>query len=150
MSVQDSYFRVLEITYAGADRLLAFLRPVLKPGGATERLFVVGERLSKGPLFNCQMCGQCVLHSTGMTCPMNCPKNMRNGPCGGVRPNGHCEIRPEMTCVWFKAWNRSTRMRLYAADIHEILPPLDRRKQGSSAWINEVNGQGAPPSGWAS
>lgn len=149
MVVRDGYFRLLEIAYAGADRLLAFLRPVLRPGGGTERLFVVGERLSKGILFNCQMCGQCVLHSTGMTCPMNCPKNMRNGPCGGVRSNGHCEIRPEMTCVWLKAWERSEGMRLYAADIHEILPPLDRRRQGTSAWINEVNGLGEPPQGWS-
>jgi hypothetical protein len=35
-----------------------------------------------------------------MSCPMNCPKSIRNGPCGGVRLNGHCEIKPEMRCVW--------------------------------------------------
>jgi hypothetical protein len=150
MSVQESYFRMLEIAYAGADRLLATVGRWLKPGGGTERVFVFGERASKGVLFNCQMCGQCVLHSTGMTCPMNCPKNMRNGPCGGVRANGRCEIRPEMTCVWLKAWERSGHMRLYGGDIHEILAPLDRRKQGSSAWINEVNGLTKPPPGWAS
>ena len=38
------------------------------------------------------MCGQCVLHSTGMTCPMTCPKTLRNGPCGGVREDGDCEV----------------------------------------------------------
>ena len=26
---------------------------------------------------------------------MNCPKTLRNGPCGGVRQNGGCEIKPE-------------------------------------------------------
>ncbi len=148
MAFWQRYPRLLEIAYAGTDRLLAFLRPWLRPGGRTERLFVVGERLSKGVLFNCQMCGQCVLHSTGMTCPMNCPKNMRNGPCGGVRPNGHCEIRPEMTCVWLQAWERSSRMPLYGSDIHQVLPPLDRRRQGSSAWLNELNGLAEPPPGW--
>ena len=32
------------------------------------------ERITKGAVFGCHMCGQCVLHSTGMVCPMNCPK----------------------------------------------------------------------------
>ena len=50
------------------------------------------EAAVKKPIWGCQMCGQCVLHSTGMTCPMNCPKMLRNGPCGGVRPDGNCEV----------------------------------------------------------
>ena len=75
-----------------ADRLRAAGAPV----AATERLV-------KGALFDCKMCGQCVLSSTGMSCPMNCPKNLRNGPCGGVRDNGNCEVRPEMKCVWLEA-----------------------------------------------
>ena len=50
------------------------------------------RRVIKGLLFNCQDCAQCMLHYNGMTCPMNCPKNLRNGPCGGVRLNGHCEV----------------------------------------------------------
>ena len=41
------------------------------------------EKLVKGALFDCRMCGQCALSSTGMSCPMNCPKGLRNGPCGG-------------------------------------------------------------------
>ena len=28
------------------------------------------EHAVKGPVFGCSMCGQCVLHSTGLTCPM--------------------------------------------------------------------------------
>ena len=47
------------------------------------------EHAVKGPVWDCRMCGQCVLHDTGLTCPMTCPKTLRNGPCGGVRPNGH-------------------------------------------------------------
>ena len=61
----------------------------------------------KGFMFDCQMCGQCVLSSTGMSCPMNCPKPLRNGPCGGVRANGNCEVKPEMPCVWVQAWEGS-------------------------------------------
>ncbi len=52
------------------------------------------EKVVKGFLFDCRMCGHCVLSATGMSCPMNCPKQLRNGPCDGVRPNGHCEVAP--------------------------------------------------------
>ena len=34
------------------------------------------ERAVKRPLFGCRMCGQCVLHPTGLTCP----KQLWNGP----------------------------------------------------------------------
>jgi hypothetical protein len=62
------------------------------------------EKHVKGLIFDCRMCGQCVLSSTGMSCPMNCPKQLRNGPCGGVRANGNCEVEPDMPCVWVQAW----------------------------------------------
>ena len=65
------------------------------------------EKRVKGFMFDCRMCGQCVLSSTGMSCPMNCPKQLRNGPCGGVRANGNCEVEPDMPCVWVKAWEGS-------------------------------------------
>ena len=48
------------------------------------------ERYVKSVLFDCHMCGNCVLGKTGMSCPMNCPKEVRNGPCGGVREDGSC------------------------------------------------------------
>ena len=65
------------------------------------------EHAVKGPVWDCRMCGQCVLHDTGLTCPMTCPKTLRNGPCGGVRPDGNCEVKPEMRCVWVKAYARA-------------------------------------------
>ena len=58
------------------------------------------EHVVKKPIWDCRMCGQCVLHDTGMTCPMTCPKTLRNGPCGGVRKGGFCEVYPEMMCPW--------------------------------------------------
>ncbi len=75
-----------------------------------DRVVAKAEHLVKRPIWGCQMCGQCVLHSTGMTCPMTCPKTLRNGPCGGVRANGNCEVKPEMRCVWLKAVERSERL----------------------------------------
>ena len=76
------------------------------------------------------MCGQCVLHSTGLTCPMTCPKTRRNGPCGGVRPDGRCEVKPEMRCVWLKAYERSERLPLWQGHIDQVRPPVDNRLKG--------------------
>jgi Methylene-tetrahydrofolate reductase C terminal len=83
------------------------------------------------------MCGQCALGATGMSCPMNCPKSLRNGPCGGVRANGMCEVKPEMRCVWVEAWEGSRRMAGGDA-ILEPKPPIDHQLKGSSAWLREA------------
>ncbi|MBI4673184.1 MAG: methylenetetrahydrofolate reductase C-terminal domain-containing protein [Chloroflexi bacterium] len=141
--------RVLETLYDVTQRALEPLRRWLKPGGVVEKTFIVAEEVGKGVLFHCQMCGQCVLHSTGMTCPMNCPKTLRNGPCGGVRANGHCEIKPEMRCVWVEAWERSRQMPAYGDEILLVLPPVNRRLQNTSAWLNELTGVAQQnPAGW--
>jgi hypothetical protein len=94
------------------------------------------------------MCGQCVLHSTGMTCPMNCPKTLRNGPCGGVRPDGHCEVKPEMRCVWVKAVERAPRTP-WAHEIHDIRKPVDNRLWSTSSWANLLTKRDrVAPKGW--
>ena len=132
--------RFLEWAYDVAHQTLVPFRRWLKPGGSVEKILIVSEEVGKGAIFNCKMCGQCVLHSTGMTCPMNCPKNLRNGPCGGVRMNGHCEVIPEMRCVWVQAWERSQEMPEYGKEMHNVLPPLNRQLQGTSAWVNDFTG----------
>ncbi|MDH3240699.1 MAG: methylenetetrahydrofolate reductase C-terminal domain-containing protein [Alphaproteobacteria bacterium] len=99
-----------------------------------ETSFAALEAWCKGALFDCNMCGRCVLSVTGMTCPMNCPKGIRNGPCGGVRANGHCEVRPDMPCVWVEAWSGATRMR-HGMRIQELQEPCDFSTQGTSAWL---------------
>jgi hypothetical protein len=111
------------------SRLEASLDRILRPV----------ERMTKGPFFGCQMCGQCVLHSTGMVCPMNCPKNLRNGPCGGVGQDDSCEVIPEMACVWVDAYHRSQRL-LWSEEIHDLRPPVDWSLHGSSSWINALTG----------
>ncbi|NQV99653.1 MAG: methylenetetrahydrofolate reductase C-terminal domain-containing protein [Rhodospirillales bacterium] len=99
-----------------------------------ERPIVFVEKTVKGFLFDCRMCGQCVLSDTGMSCPMNCPKSLRNGPCGGVRADGNCEVEPDMPCVWVQAWQGSQRMRK-SSTIYAVQPPVDQSLQGSSAWL---------------
>jgi len=107
------------------------------------------EAAVKKPVFGCQMCGQCVLHSTGMTCPMNCPKQLRNGPCGGVRPDGNCEVKPEMRCVWLKGYERSQKLPLWQDEFNHLRPPVDNRLWGTSSWRNLLNGRDKQtPAGW--
>jgi len=144
--------RLLEVAYAASKRVITAAYPLMRRVSprASERLLLWSEELLKGYAFNCQMCGQCILHSTGMTCPMTCPKNLRNGPCGGVRANGNCEVIPEMPCIWVQAWERSADMMLYGDAINQIQPPVDRTLQGTSAWINLIDRRDIQtPKGWA-
>lgn len=69
-----------------------------------------------------------------MSCPMNCPKQLRNGPCGGVRPNGNCEVKPDMPCVWVEAWEGSRRMR-HGDAIHSVQVAVDFSLVGRSYWL---------------
>ena len=93
------------------------------------------EQFIKGFLFDCQMCGQRVLSDTGMSCPMNCPKQLRNGPCGGVRPNGNCEVKPDMRCVWVEAEEGSKRMRA-SERVHTVQFAVDGNTKGRSSWLS--------------
>ena len=49
----------------------------------------------------CVACGDCVLGETFGYCPIaRCAKSLMNGPCGGTRKNGKCEIDENIDCVW--------------------------------------------------
>ena len=132
--------RGLNAFYRGFERTLVRLNPLFKRIGyeRLERPVAALERTVKGVLFDCRMCGQCVLSSTGMSCPMNCPKNLRNGPCGGVRANGHCEVRPEMKCVWNLAIAGSARIPGGPEALAVVQLPVDRRLTGRSSWLRVV------------
>ena len=103
-----------------------------------ERLVVAVEKPLKEAVWDCRMCGQCILHSTGLSCPMRCPKNLRNGPCGGVRANGHCEVRPEMKCVWLEAVAGAARIPGGMNSLQQVQVAVDRRLEGRSSWLRAV------------
>jgi methylenetetrahydrofolate reductase (NADPH) len=92
------------------------------------------EAAVKSPLFGCQSCGNCVLGCMEYVCPQTCPKQMRNGPCGGANNQGTCEV-VEKPCIWVsvyeraKAANEVDRLTAY-------IPPPDRSLKGTSSWIN--------------
>ena len=49
----------------------------------------------------CAACGDCVLGDTFGLCPVaRCAKSLQNGPCGGTRKNGRCEVDENAECVW--------------------------------------------------
>ena len=134
--------RKLETVYRNFEPLLIKLHPVLKAlgYGRLEKPVRIFEKAVKSLMFDCQMCGKCALSATGMSCPMNCPKSIRNGPCGGVRLNGHCEIKPEMRCVWVDAWQGSQQMRNSQA-IQQVQIPVNHLHKGSSSWLRVVRNE---------
>jgi hypothetical protein len=78
-------------------------------------------------LEKCSACGDCVLESTAMICPVTCcPKSLLNGPCGGQN-NGKCEVDKDKDCAWILIYNelkKSGRLGL----LKEIKPPKDHSK----------------------
>jgi hypothetical protein len=142
---------LLEKAYQLAEKTAWQLDPLVKKIGYSkvEAAIKGPEDFLKERLFGCHRCGQCILHSTGMSCPMGCPKNLRNGPCGGVRGNGHCEVKPEMRCVWVVAYENSLQMPIYGHELTEIQPPVNRRLEDTSAWVNMLTGVDKEvPAGW--
>lgn len=130
----------LNRVYGWLESALVGLAPLWRGIGhrRLERPVAAVERTVKGFLFDCRMCGQCVLSSTGMSCPMNCPKNLRNGPCGGVRENGNCEVIPSMKCVWVLAYEGSQRIPGGVEAMQSTQAAVDQRLQGSSSWLRVV------------
>jgi 5,10-methylenetetrahydrofolate reductase len=127
--------------YRGLEATLRMAGPLARSlgRGRLERPFAAVERTLKGLLFDCRMCGTCALASTGMSCPMNCPKQLRNGPCGGVRPDGGCEVHPDMTCVWVEAWRGGERSAAGALPA-SINAPVEHDRAGTSTWLRIAEG----------
>jgi len=90
------------------------------------------ELAVKGPLFGCRMCGNCLLQETAFICPMECPKGLRNGPCGGSTPE-KCYVDESRPCIWYKIYERSFKLGREAL-LLEVLPPLDWEKAGTDSW----------------
>lgn len=134
--------RALKSLYDGFCRVAPLFKPVIASLGEQRsgKYVAAFERCVKGALFDCQMCGECLLSSTGMVCPMNCGKKLRNGPCGGVSDDCMCEVHPDMSCVWLNAYEGASQMTDPTV-ITRIQPPLDHTKQGSATWLKIINNE---------
>jgi ferredoxin len=75
----------------------------------------------------CNLCGECIQDIFGGICPISrCPKNMLNGPCGGLK-DGKCEINSDIDCVWdliYKHLKKSGQLHL----IEDIIKPKNWSK----------------------
>ena len=141
--------RGMNAFYRGFERVLVRLHPLFKVLGyeRLERPVATVEQAVKGLLFDCRMCGQCILSSTGMSCPMNCPKSLRNGPCGGVRANGNCEIIEDMPCVWVQAFDGSRHIPGGVEAMSKVQFAVDQRQQGRSSWLRVAREKGCEIAG---
>ena len=93
--------------------------------------------------FGCQACGNCVLGEMEYVCPMTCPKNLRNGPCGGPL-NGMCEVTPEQPCIWVSVYQRA-KARGRIEELRTYLPPRRRELANTSSYINFYLGRDSRP-----
>jgi methylenetetrahydrofolate reductase (NADPH) len=91
------------------------------------------ESAIKSPLFGCEACGNCALGCMEYVCPQTCPKNLRNGPCGGTFL-GRCEV-VDKPCIWVEVYERAkTAKRL--EELRTYIPPRNPALRGTSSWIN--------------
>lgn len=111
-------------------------------GKSLERPYHTIEHLAKVMLYDCKDCGDCALMDIAYVCPMSqCPKNQRNGACGGSF-NGWCEVYPnEKKCIYVRAYSR---LKDYGQedqlDTYKIAP-CNWDLHQTSSWINFYTGK---------
>jgi hypothetical protein len=109
--------------------------PISSRERKVSRLLLLFEDIIKVPLFRCQRCGECILSSTAFICSQNCPKRLRNGPCGGTGDDGSCEVYPDRKCVWYKIYYRSKLLNRMSL-LYKINKIHNWNLEGTSSWLN--------------
>lgn len=102
--------------------------------------FTLAEYTTKTMTNECRFCGDCAMHELGFICPMSqCPKQQRNGACGGSR-DGWCEVYPgKQKCIFvtmyegFKGRGKEERMKA------KYMPPCNWDLHRTSSWLNYFN-----------
>ncbi|MCD6150984.1 MAG: methylenetetrahydrofolate reductase C-terminal domain-containing protein [Deltaproteobacteria bacterium] len=86
---------------------------------------------------SCRTCGECVLAETAGICPVTrCAKGLFNGPCGGTRLDGTCEVDKDTPCAWYEIHKRlKAQGRL--ENIIKIKPPRQWENQTRRSLVQE-------------
>jgi len=83
----------------------------------------------------CRTCGQCSLALSGGICTVTrCSKSLFNGPCGGTRTDGTCEVDASIPCAWKAAYDRlkgQGRLDVLTA----VRPPMDWQEKGRRTFV---------------
>ena len=116
------------------------IRPITARERKVSHLLLFLEDVIKVPLFRCQRCGECVLSSTAFICSQNCPKRLRNGPCGGTGEDGSCEVYPDRKCVWYRIYYRSRLLHRFSL-LYKINSIHNWNLEKTSAWLNLFRGR---------
>jgi len=111
-------------------------------GTKMEGIFHKLEHLTKIALYDCKDCGDCALIDLAYICPMSqCPKNQRNGACGGSF-EGWCEVYPgKKKCIYVRAYARLKKNRQENLLEKNIVPPCNWDLYQTSSWINYYLGK---------
>ena len=106
-------------------------------GNAMEKPYHFFEHMAKVALFDCKDCGDCALVDVGYVCPMsNCPKNQRNGACGGSW-DGWCEVYGEKKkCAYVRAYARLKNSKKEQQLDGERVPPANWDLYQTPSWVN--------------
>ena len=106
-----------------------------------QKPFAYFEYMVKNITNGCQFCGNCVMHELGFICPMSqCPKQQRNGACGGSR-DGWCEVYPgEKKCIYVSMYSL---LKPSERDAHmgKQFLPCNWELHKTSSWLNYFMGR---------
>lgn len=137
------HFRFLQMIHNGFFDFNSPLAPALailcrKLDGSRRgrTLAAMLESVPKKLLLDCRKCGDCGIRHVAFLCPESkCPKHIRNGACGGSR-NGSCEVYPDRTCVWVRAYGRWKSADLQDEMMSGCIPPRMWELDNTPSWLN--------------
>ncbi|MGI6119398.1 MAG: methylenetetrahydrofolate reductase C-terminal domain-containing protein [Desulfosporosinus sp.] len=134
-----------KLMFVPNKRLFPVMRSIYRAAEGkkkTEKKLHVAEHFLKVLMFDCKDCGDCAILDLAYLCPMSqCPKNQRNGACGGSL-DGWCEVYPkEKKCVWVRAYARLKKYGEEASLDFPIVPPANWNLYQTSSWSNYFLGK---------
>jgi len=118
------------------SKLMNRLTRIIERNKPAYALFSFLERAAKRALFDCRQCDDCALFELFYVCPVSkCPKGMRQGPCGGSRVDGSCEVHAENMCIWDTIYKRA-KSRKQCEKLRFIIAPRDWALYETNSWVN--------------